>query len=170
MSLIFLVLFSFSLSSAWAMGNLSAQRTENFLIGKAAPDAVLAKTDGTSASVIGEQQGKKAILVFWATWCPHCYEDLGAINDSIASIEKKGVKIILVDVGETKEDVKNYFNQRQMKLISFVDEDSVLQGPYRLIGVPTLIFIDETGIIRSVTHAFPSDYENFFKTLPAFNY
>ncbi len=144
------------------MGHLFTQTTESPLIGKAAPDAVLAKTDGTSASVIGEQQGRKAILVFWATWCPHCYEDLGNINDNIASIGQKGINVILVDLGETKEDVKNYFNQRRMKLISFVDEDSVLQGPYRLIGVPTLIFIDEKGIIRSVTHTFPSDYENYF--------
>jgi len=160
MRLIFLVLFSFFSSSAWGMGHLSTQTSP--LIGRAAPDAVLTKTDGTSASVIGEQQGKKAILVFWATWCPHCYKDLGTINDSFASIERKGIKIILVDVGETKEDVKNYFNRRQMKLISFVDEDSVLQETYHLIGVPTLIFIDEKGIIRSVTHEFPSDYENYF--------
>ena len=81
---------------------------------------------------------------------------------SLASIEQKGIKIILVDVGETKEDVKNYFNRRQMKLVSFVDEDSFLQEIYHLIGVPTLIFIDEKGIIRNVTHEFPSDYENYF--------
>ena len=113
----------------------------------------------------GARQGKKAILVFWATWCPHCYEELGTINDNFASIEQKGIKIILVDVGETKEDVKEYFYQRQMKLISFLDEDSVLQGPYHLIGVPTLIFIDEKGIIRSVTHEFPSDYEEYLVQL-----
>ena len=144
------------------MGPLSAQTDESPLIGVAAPDAVLVQTDGASASVIGSRQGGKAILVFWATWCPHCYENLGAINDSFASVEKKGIKIILVDLGETKEDVKNYFNRRQMKLTSFIDEDGVLQGPYDLIGVPTLIFIDEKGIVRSVTHEFPSDYENYF--------
>ena len=144
------------------MGHLSAQTDNNPLIGKAAPDAVLTDTQGKSASVMGTRQGKKAIVVFWATWCPHCYEDLGIINDNLTSIEQKGIKLILVDVGETQEDVKNYFNKRQMKLISFVDEDSTLQEPYHLIGVPTLIFIDEKGIIRNVTHAFPSDYESHF--------
>ena len=144
------------------MGPLSAQTDENFLIGRAAPDAVLTKTKGASASVIGSRHGGKAILVFWATWCPHCYESLGTINDNSASVEKKGIKIILVDLGETKEDVKNYFNRRQMKLISFLDEDGVLQEPYHLIGVPTLIFIDAKGIVRSVAHEFPSDYENYF--------
>ena len=64
-------------------------------------------------------------------------KNLGIVNDSLASIEQKGIKIVLVDVGETKEDVNNYFNRRQMKLISFLDEDGVLQGPYHLIGIPT---------------------------------
>jgi thiol-disulfide isomerase/thioredoxin len=160
---IFLVLFLFFSPLAWAMGNLSTQAVENPLVGKAAPDAVLTKTDGTTASVIGSRQGKKAIVVFWATWCPDCYEELGTINGSFASVEQKGIKIILVDVGETNQVVKNYFNRRQMQLVSFVDEDSFLQETYRLVGIPTLIFIDEKGIIRSVTHVFPSDYENYFK-------
>ena len=39
----------------------------------------------------------------------------------------------------------------------------ILQEPYHLVGVPTLVFIDEKGIIRNVTHEFPSDYENYFR-------
>ena len=132
------------------------------LIGRAAQDVVLTRIDGGSGSVLSLRQDKKAILVFWATWCPHCYEDLGAINDNFVSIEKKGIKVILVDVGESAQDVKDYFNRRQMKLISFVDEDSYLQSTYHLVAVPTLIFIDEKGIIRNVTHQFPADYENYF--------
>jgi peroxiredoxin len=160
MRLAFLFLFLFSSSPVWAMGHFPTETSP--LIGKAAPDVVFTKTDGTTASVIGERQGKKAILVFWATWCPHCYEELGFINDNLVSIEQKGIKIILVDVGETTEAVKKYFDQRQMKLISFVDEDSYLLETYHLIGVPTMLFIDAKGIVRSMTHEFPSDYEKYF--------
>src|ERR1700689_2077946 len=135
MRLILLLLFLLSPLPAWAMGHLSEQTTNSALIGKAAPDAVLTKTDGTSASVIGEQRGKKVILVFWATWCPHCYEDLGTINENLASIEQNGIKVILVNVGETNVVVKNYFEKRQMKLISFVDEDSYMLGLYHLNGI-----------------------------------
>jgi len=158
----FLVLLVFLSTSILATGNLSAKTIKSALLGRAAPDVVLTQTEGVSTSVIGSRQGKKAILVFWATWCPHCYEDLGAINENFASIEQKGIKVILVDVGENTQTVKNYFNHRQMKLISFIDEDSYLQDTYHLAGIPTLVFIDEKGIIRSMTHQFPSDYENHF--------
>src|ERR1700733_4466911 len=97
---IFSALFLFLSGSVWAMGHLSSGVTEESpLIGKPAPDVVLPKSDGASASVIGSRQGKKAILIFWATWCPHCYEELGNINDHLASVEQKGINIILVDVG-----------------------------------------------------------------------
>jgi len=158
----FLILFLFSSSLVWAMGHLFQQTVKSPLTGKVAPDAVLVKSDGTSGSVAGSRQGQRAILVFWATWCPHCYEEIGFINDNIASIEQKGIKIVLVDVGETKEIVRNYFDRRQMKLVSFIDTESFMQGAYHLIGVPTLIFIDEKGIVRSVAHEFPSDYGNYF--------
>lgn len=146
------------------MTHLTSQATDSPLIGKTALDAVLAKSDGTTASILGSCHGHKAILVFWATWCPHCYEDIGNINDRLASIEQKGIKVILVDIGETKESVQEYFIRRRMKLVSFVDVDSMLQGLYHLIGVPTLIFIDEKGIIRSVTHEFPADYTGYFSS------
>jgi thiol-disulfide isomerase/thioredoxin len=161
--LIFLVLFLFSSGSSWALSHLFTLKTPSLLIGKAAPDAVLAKTDGTTASVMGSRQGKKAILIFWATWCGPCYEDLGTIYRNFASIERKDIKIILVDAGETKEDVRKYFKKRRMAMVSFIDGKSSLQGPYHLILLPTLIFIDDKGIIRSVTHAFPSNYENYFR-------
>ena len=144
------------------MDHAAVQQVHSSLIGQSAPDVVLEKTDGKLASVVGSRQGKKAILVFWATWCPHCYEDFTAINDHIASAEQNGIKIILVDIGETKEAVKNYLARRQMNLVSFVNEDSYLQGVYHIVGVPTLFFIDEKGIIRHVTHAFPPNYQDLF--------
>jgi len=162
MRLVLLLLFLFPFSSAWTMGQASTLKVNNALIGKIAPDVVLPKSDGTSSSVITSRQGKKAILIFWATWCPHCYEDLGSLNKNIGSIEQKGVKIILVDIGETKGDVQKYFNRRQMKLISFIDENSFLEETYHLIGIPTLIFIADKGFVRKVTHKFPSDYQNYF--------
>jgi thiol-disulfide isomerase/thioredoxin len=160
--LFFLFLFLFSCSSSWAWIHIFTKKIASDLIGKFAQDAYLDRTDGTKGSVIGSREGKKAILVFWSTWCPPCYTDIGVIDQNFASIEEKGIKIILVDAGEPKQDVIYYFKKRHMNLISYVDVNSDMQRPYRLTVLPTLFFIDENGIIRSVTHQFPSDYENYF--------
>jgi len=150
-------------TNVFAMGDFQSQGVRSPLINKPSPDLVLTNTEGKTDPILSSRQGKKAVVIFWATWCPHCYEELGQLNDNIANIEQKGIKIILVDIGETTTDVKDYFKRRQMRLISFVDEDSSVQEPYHIVGVPTLIFIDEKGMVRNVTHQFPSDYESYFK-------
>jgi len=159
----YVMIFCFLLSStAFAMGQAPNGTVKDSSVGGGAPDVVLSKTDGSSSDIIGSNKGKKIVLIFWATWCPHCYEELGSINQNIASVEAKGIKIVLVDVGESVGQVQSYFRHRQMNLVSFVDENSFLMDAYHLIGVPTLVFIDENGHIRNVTHTFPSDYENYF--------
>jgi len=162
--LLFFILFLFSPVITWGQGQAAVDFSQDALIGKPAADAVLPKTDGTSGSVLKARQGKKAILVFWATWCPHCYDEIGRINDVSPEVQKKAIKIILVDSGESKEAVKNYLDQRQIKLDCFIDEESLFQEPYRLVGVPTMFFIDEKGLIRNVTHQFPADYETYFRS------
>ncbi len=159
---ILLVLFLSCPVLVWAMGYASTDPSEDLLIGKSAPDFILPRSDGTSASLINAREGKKGILVFWATWCPHCYEELGKIDKASVSAQRKGIKIILVDLGESKEAVQEYFIRRQMNLTSFIDENGTLQEPYHLIGVPTMFFIDGQGIVRDVTNAFPSDFEDHF--------
>jgi len=159
--LIFLSLFCFS-SLAWAMSQVPEEAKASPLVGRPAPDAVLAQSNGASASVLGARQGKKAVLIFWATWCPNCYQELGQTYNDLAALEQQGIKIILVDVGENKESVQKYFERRQMKWGSFVDQNSVLQDPYHLVGVPTLVFIDQKGLVRSTAHVFPSDYQKYF--------
>ncbi|MDE2027843.1 MAG: TlpA family protein disulfide reductase [Candidatus Omnitrophica bacterium] len=162
MRLIFLFLFLFSMPSVWAMANLSQLAVRTPLVGHPAPDVVLPKTDGTSSAVLAGSKGRKTIVVFWATWCPHCHEDLSELNDDLDAIGQKGITPVLVDVGENKDQVRDYLAQQHIKLASFVDENSIVQDKYFLIGVPTLLFIDEKGIVRSVTHQLPSDYENYF--------
>jgi peroxiredoxin len=161
--IVVLILVLCCTSVAWPMASLNRLAVRTPLVGKAAPDIVLPDSAAGSSGILAPVKGQKAIVIFWATWCPHCYEDLGNLNEQWASIEQKGIKIILVDVGETPRQVSAYFNRRHMKLVSFVDENNLVQDRYFLVGVPTLLFIDEKGIVRNVTHQFPPDYESYFK-------
>ena len=53
---------------------------ESPLIGKKAPDFTLERLSGKSASLSEVIKDKKAILFFFATWCPHCREQLKQIS------------------------------------------------------------------------------------------
>ncbi len=157
-------LFLLSSVSVFAMGRVGAPSiNQDSPAGKLAPDFTLPRTDGTSSSIMSARNGKKAILIIWATWCPHCREELVRINNDLENIKAKGIEVILVSEGEGKDRVSEYLMQHHINLESFIDEETALQEPYNVVGVPTLVFIDAKGNILDVDHELPSDYETIFE-------
>jgi len=138
------------------------QFLNNQQIGKAAPDFTLKTLKGESVNMTKYRGGKKAIVFFWATWCPHCRTALKNLNKDYTDIEKKGIKIIIVDLAETTQEVAYYAKKNKIALDIFLDTEGDLAEPYGIIGVPTFYFIDESGIVRAIEHALPANYENLF--------
>ena len=156
----------FMLAAAFCLPKAQAQMLflENTLMGKPAPEFVLDKTSGEKQSLTDFRQGKNTIVFFWATWCPHCREELIVMNKRMEELTQKGIKIAAVDLGEKPQIVKSFVQKNNVKLEVFVDEKSSLEEPYGLIGVPTLFFLDQDGIVKAVKHSLPADVEKFFKT------
>ena len=84
--------------------------THNSLIGQQAPDFTLETLKGQKVSMVQFRGGQPAMIFFWATWCPHCRRELKDLTRQRTQIERKGIKIILVDVGESLQEVKAYFD------------------------------------------------------------
>ena len=110
------------------------------------------------------RQGQPAIIFFWATWCPHCREALDTLGARVPEIEKQAIKVIVVDVGEGKNDVESYLKAHDVKLEVFFDEDSSVSSDYSILGVPTFFLISSEGTIKSVQHTFPEDYQEILKS------
>ena len=132
---------------------------ENPLLGEAAPDFTLKTLNGKPMNMTQFRDQKSAIIFFWATWCPHCRAALKELEQQKDQIEKKGIKIILVDLGETEKEVGRYIKTNKINLTVFLDEESSLNDPYAIIGVPTFVLVDSDGIVKAVEHALPPNYE-----------
>jgi len=145
------------------MGQVPVSKTTEGLIGNAAPSFTLETALNGTMSLDKARDGKKAVLVFWATWCPHCHDAILRIQRQLADLTAKGIKVLLVDLGETREQVRDYLKYNELSMDSFVDPDAVLQDTYGVVGVPTVYFVDERGIIRAMRFGFPSSYEELFK-------
>ena len=118
--------------------------TDNRLVGKAAPDFTLPTLAGKKTHFAEYRDGKKAIIFFWATWCPHCREALEEINHNRADFEKKDIRLVLVDIGETQREVRAHVAKHKMELNVFLDEASEVSGRYGIIGVPTFFFVNSS--------------------------
>lgn len=131
-------------------------------VGKEAEDFTLKNLDGMEVSFSELREGKRAIIFFWATWCPHCREALAALGEKKQEIEGQDIKVVLVDVGETKEVVSKYFEKNGIDMDVFLDEKTAVSSIYGVIGIPTYYFIGEDGVVRKVQNSIPEDLDNVF--------
>ncbi|MCL1967810.1 MAG: redoxin domain-containing protein [Fibromonadales bacterium] len=51
-------------------------------------------------AIAAQKKSKRVVLSFFATWCIPCREGLARMNKKAAELEKNGVLVVLVNVGE----------------------------------------------------------------------
>ncbi|MBN1870805.1 MAG: TlpA family protein disulfide reductase [Candidatus Omnitrophica bacterium] len=135
---------------------------ENPNVGKEAQEFTLKVLDGTEVNLSEVRKGKKAVILFWATWCPHCRGALNGLRQKKQEIENQDIKIILIDVGESREVVGKFFEKNGIDMDVFLDEATEVSEIYGVVGIPTFYFIGEDGIIRKVRNSLPQDLEMVF--------
>ena len=135
---------------------------ENENIGKPVKDFTLKIVNGEETSLEKFRDGQKAIIFFWATWCPHCRVQLGELNKNQSAIEKKNIKIVLVDVGESEAQVSKYMEKNKIDLDVFLDGESKVSDLYGLIGVPTFYYVGDDGKVIDVQHSLTDDIGKVF--------
>ena len=134
----------------------------NPLVGEKAPDFTLTSVSGKSASLSQLRGGKPCIIFFWATWCPHCREQLKHLKSVVGELQQKGYQLLLVDLQEDAGAVKAFLDRQQLPFDVLLDADAGVAEQYGVIGVPSFYFVDASGIIQGVEHVLPEDYESFF--------
>ena len=135
---------------------------ENEAIGKPVADFTLPTVGGTAMNFAQFRGNNKAIIFFWATWCPHCRRELGVLNQKKEELAQKGIKIALVDIGEDAAAVKQYLQKNKVDMTVFLDKETSVAESYNLVGVPTFLFVDTQGIVRGLEYSLPDDYEAIF--------
>ncbi len=120
-------------------------------VGMRAPDFSLRDLNGRKVT-LSSLQGKVVMLNFWATWCSYCKAELPDIQRAYNSYRKQpgDVAMVLVDVGESADQVKSFLKQKGYDLPVYLDVPSEVANLYLVRGIPTSLFIDRNGIIRDI--------------------
>lgn len=104
--------------------------------------------------------GKPSVLFFWTTWCPYCRTELRALNKMYPQMEKEGITVFAVNVGEENYKVKRFLKDYALDVRVLLDEESLAAENYKLRGVPTYVFINKDGQVVSLEHRLPDDYKS----------
>ncbi|MCM8781581.1 MAG: TlpA family protein disulfide reductase [Candidatus Omnitrophica bacterium] len=88
------------------------------------------------------------LLVFGATWCPYCREEAPELIRLNREYKNKGLKILAIDIGESKKKVESFIRQEGIDYTVLLDIDNKVASRYGIIGIPTNILIDKEGNIK----------------------
>jgi peroxiredoxin len=105
------------------------------------------------APLIGE---RPVLLIFWATWCPNCKENVPVVNRMHKEPARNGnVQILALDYMESPEKVKAFIEANMVAFPVLLDRKGTVAKAYKVVGVPTYVLIDRDGRIAFRGHELP---------------
>ena len=91
-------------------------------------------------------RGKPVLVHFWATWCPVCRLEAGAID---ALVDDYPLVTVAMQSGD-KAEIQAYLEENALSFPVISDPDGRLAARWGVTGVPALFIIDAAGKIRFV--------------------
>jgi cytochrome c biogenesis protein CcmG, thiol:disulfide interchange protein DsbE len=126
-------------------------------VGSLAPEFELARLDGTKVT-LNDFAGKPAVLVFWTAWCPSCKEEAPQINRLVSEYQTKGVRVLGINIGEGEARVNEGIKDFGIKYDVARDAEARVAKTYKVVGTPTVVFLDKKGVVRYFGNELPKDY------------
>ncbi len=136
-----------------SLDDITAIFPENCNINEKIPDIRFTNESGDIVTM-KDFLGKPAILTFWASWCPDCRKELSHIREFLNTSKVYGdINYILINrtdnKKETKETAKKYLSEQGIAMDTYYDKDMTACQELGLHAIPTTLFLDEHGVIRS---------------------
>lgn len=103
-------------------------------------------------------RGKVVLVLFWATWCQPCIEDLPQLRALYQQYHSQGFEIVGVNLDSSKELIAPYLKQYNVTWPQIFQEgalESELAQSYGIISLPTMFLVGKDGkvISRNITAA-----------------
>jgi len=113
-------------------------------IGNKAPDISITDENNTSYK-LSDSKAKYTLILFWASWCPHCMMTLPEINKMYDALNKKGVEVVAISIDTVKAEFVKAIVEGGYKWINYSDLkgwDGPIASDYYLYATPTMLLLD----------------------------
>lgn len=100
---------------------------------------------------LSDYRGKVVLLVFWATWCYPCVQELPNEKKAFEKYNDKGFTIISVSQDLNRQKLESFVKQHGLEWTQIQDSSGKkgeISKLYSVWGIPQSYLIDRDGIIR----------------------
>jgi peroxiredoxin len=142
---------------------------EGWRVGDLAYDFTISDLEGKPHR-LKDMRGKNVVhLVFWATWCMPCIEEIPHLRDAYDRFRDQGFEIygVVVAMNQTKEGVRSFAERNKMPYPILWDGDLKVMNRYRVDMIPQNFLIGRDGVIQYAGAGLPAGYEDLLRTMLA---
>jgi peroxiredoxin len=119
-------------------------QSKRFKIGALVPQIIIPDANNKEVDLYDINKDK-TLIIFYASWCPHCQELLPKINNLYSNHKDAKLKILAISIDTNKTDWLNFVEKNDFKWINVSD----LKGwygkaaqDYYLYATPTMFIVD----------------------------
>lgn len=135
-----------------AVALTTAKAEAQVRVGTVAPEIELRTlTDATFK--LSALKGRPVVVTFWGTWCPPCREEFPELAEVYRKHHAGGLEVIGVNQRDQELSttaVQKFVDEFSAPFTIVLDQRGRSRRAYRLIGLPTTVFIDTAGVITRV--------------------
>ena len=114
--------------------------------GDEAPDFSVEMLDGGNVT-LSTLQGKPTLLIFWATWCPPCREELAHLQEGVIDVYGDKINVLPVSRGEKREVVEEFITKMGYTFAVGLDGEQTAYRKYATNYIPRCFVIDSKGTV-----------------------
>jgi thiol-disulfide isomerase/thioredoxin len=128
-----------------------------------APTFQLSGRDGKTID-LAKYKGQVVMINFWATWCDPCRKEMPLLEDIYKKYKPMGFTLIGVNVEPKTGDPEGWLSKlpKPVTFLVAFDVDSKVSKLYKVVGMPTTVFIDRKGNVREVHISYKTGDENLY--------
>ena len=130
---------------------------QGFRSQSALPDFELSTLEGPSEKVVLSERVDEhpVLLVFWATWCPSCVEEIPTLNRWHRLLGPKGLQILSINVKESPDQIRRFREDHPMEYPVLLDSEGRVADRFGLGGLPVSILLERGGKILYYCFSLP---------------
>ncbi|MFQ5965607.1 MAG: TlpA family protein disulfide reductase [Candidatus Scalinduaceae bacterium] len=125
-------------------------------VGQKASTFKLLTIEGKELDLESFGKDKSILLVFGATWCPHCKHEVPLLKEYYKEFKDKGLEVLNIDIQESEKKVKAFVEKNKINYPVVLDSNADVARLYKVVGIPLNIILDKNGIIKYKDNIPPS--------------
>jgi len=114
-------------------------------IGKIAPDFSTKDIEGNQIT-LSEIKSETTILLFWASWCPHCTDIIPVLKEYYNAGTPETLQVVAISVDQNEKDYRNSLKEHGLDWMNIAELkgwDGAVVEQYGVAATPTIFILDK---------------------------